>query len=153
MSISPNVPSSQESYHYESSGTPRWISVLFALLFVALGAVGFFAYSSTSKLTKDLTDAQKTNTTLSAQLDQANTRLAELKSIVEVTQQKVGMTASEVAQAKSRADFSGDCADFFVAFGLPRRERAGELLIGGDLFLGGGVGASLCRGILMGGAA
>ena len=65
MSISPNVPSSQESYHYESSGTPRWISVLFALLFVALGAVGFFAYSSTSKLTKDLTDAQKTNTTLS----------------------------------------------------------------------------------------
>ncbi len=104
MSISPNVPSSQDSYHYESSGTPRWISVLFVLLFLALGAVGFFAYSSTSKLTKDLADAQKTNTTLSAQLDQANTRVAELKSIVEVTQQKVGMTASEVAQAKSRAE-------------------------------------------------
>jgi len=104
MSISPNVPSSQESYHYESSGTPRWISVLFVLLFLALGAVGFFAYSSTSKLTKDLTDAQKTNATLSTQLEQANNRLAELKSIVEVTQQKVGMTASEVAQAKSRAE-------------------------------------------------
>jgi len=104
MSISPNVPSPQESYHYESSGTPRWISVLFALLFVALGAVGFFAYSSTSKITKDLTDAQKTNITLSTQLEQANNRLAELKSIVEVTQQKVGMTASEVAQAKSRAE-------------------------------------------------
>jgi len=104
MSISPNVPSSQESYHYESSGTPRWISVLFALLFIALGAVGFFAYSSTSKLTKDLGDAQKTNATLTAQLDQANTRLAELKSIVEVTQQKVGMTASEVAGTKARAE-------------------------------------------------
>jgi len=104
MSISPNVPSPQESYHYESSGTPRWITVLFALLFVALGAVGIFAYSSTSKLSKDLTDAQKTNATLSTQLEQANTRLAELKSIVEVTQQKVGMTASEVAQAKSRAE-------------------------------------------------
>src|SRR5215475_4302732 len=104
MSISPNVPSSQESYHYESSGTPRWISVLFGLLFVALAAVGVFAYSSTSKLSKDLGDAQKTNATLTAQLEQANTRLAELKSIVEVTQQKVGMTASEVAQAKSRAE-------------------------------------------------
>ncbi len=104
MSISPNVPSSQESYHYESSGTPRWIAVLFALLFIALGAVGFFAYSSTSKLSKDLGDAQKTNATLTAQLEQANTRLAELKSIVEVTQQKVGMTASEVAGAKSRAE-------------------------------------------------
>jgi septal ring factor EnvC (AmiA/AmiB activator) len=104
MSISPNVPSSQESYHYESSGTPRWISVLFVLLFIALGAVGFFAYSATSKLTKDLGDAQKTNATLTTQLEQANTRLAELKSIVEVTQQKVGMTASEVAAAKSRAE-------------------------------------------------
>ncbi len=104
MSISPNVPSPQESYHYESSGTPRWISVLFVLLFIALGAVGFFAYSATSKLTKDLGDAQKTNATLTTQLEQANTRLAELKSIVEVTQQKVGMTASEVAAAKSRAE-------------------------------------------------
>src|SRR5215831_1171623 len=104
MSISPNVPSSHESYQYESSGTPRWISVLFVVLFIALGAVGFFAYSSTSKLTKDLTDAQKTNATLTTQLEQANTRLAELKSIVEVTQQKVGMTASEVAGAKSRAE-------------------------------------------------
>ena len=104
MSISPNVPSSQESYHYESSGTPRWISVLFGLLFVALAAVGVFAYTSTSKISKDLSDAQKTNATLTAQLEQANTRLAELKSIVEVTQQKVGMTASEVAGAKSRAE-------------------------------------------------
>jgi len=104
MSISPNVPSSQESYHYESSGTPRWISVLFVVLFLVLGAVGFFAYSSTSKLTKDLGDAQKTNATLSTQLEQANARIAELKSIVEVTQQKVGMTASEVAAAKSRAE-------------------------------------------------
>src|SRR5262252_9258638 len=104
MSISPNVPSPQESYHYESSGTPRWISVLFVLLFVALAAVGVFAYTSTSKLTKDLGDAQKTNTTLSTQLEQANTRIAELKSIVEGTQQKVGMTAAEVASAKSRAE-------------------------------------------------
>src|SRR5215475_2793129 len=104
MSISPNVPSSQESYQYESSGTPRWISVLFALLFLALAGVGVFAYTSTTKLTKDLGDAQKTNATLTSQLEQANSRLAELKSIVEVTQQKVGMTASEVAQAKSRAE-------------------------------------------------
>ena len=104
MIISPNVPSPQESYNYESSGTPRWISVLFGLLFVALAAVGVFAYTSTSKLTKDLGDAQKTNATLSTQLEQANTRIAELKSIVEVTQQKVGMTAAEVASAKSRAE-------------------------------------------------
>ncbi len=39
MSISPNVPSPQESYHYENSGTPRWIAVLFGVLFVALAAM------------------------------------------------------------------------------------------------------------------
>ena len=40
MSISPNVPSSQESYHYDGTvGTPRWIAVVFVLLFIALGAL------------------------------------------------------------------------------------------------------------------
>ena len=104
MSISPNVPSPQESYHYENSGTPRWISVLFGVLFVVLAAVGFFAYTSTSKLSQDLSKAQEQNKVMSTQLEQANSRLADLKSVVEVTQQKVGMTASEVAQAKSRAE-------------------------------------------------
>ena len=104
MSISPNVPSPQESYHYENSGTPRWISVLFGVLFVVLAAVGFFAYTSTSKLSQDLSKAQEQNKVMSTQLEQANSRLADLKSVVEVTQQKVGMTAAEVSQAKSRAE-------------------------------------------------
>src|SRR6266850_238116 len=54
MSISPNVPSPQESYQYESSGTPP--------------------------------------------------RIADLKSKMEFTTQKVGLTQSELAQAKSRAE-------------------------------------------------
>ena len=45
MSISPNVPDPQESYHYENLGTPRWIMVLFAVLFVALGALAYVGYS------------------------------------------------------------------------------------------------------------
>jgi len=104
MSISPNVPSPQESYHYESTGTPRWITVLFVLLFIAVGALGFFGYSQASHLSQDLAKSQEQNKVLSAQLEQANSRLADLKGIVDVTQQKVGMTAAEVAQAKSRAE-------------------------------------------------
>lgn len=104
MSISPNVPSPQESYHYESSGTPRWITVLFVVLFVVIGALGFFGYSQVSRISQDLSKAQEQNKVLSAQLEQANSRLADLKGSVEVTQQKVGMTAAEVAQAKSRAE-------------------------------------------------
>lgn len=104
MSISPNVPNPQESYHYESTGTPRWITVLFVVLFVVVGALGFFGYSQVSHLSQDLSRAQEQNKVLSAQLEQANSRLADLKGVVDVTQQKVGMTAAEVAQAKSRAE-------------------------------------------------
>jgi cell division protein FtsB len=104
MSISPNVPSPQESYHYEDTGTPRWIAVLFVILFVALAAFGYFGYSTQSRLQADLAKAQDQNKVLSAQLDQANSRLADLKGHIEVTEQKVGMTQAELARAKSRAE-------------------------------------------------
>jgi predicted nucleic acid-binding Zn-ribbon protein len=105
MSISPNVPTPQESYTYETSaGTPRWIAVLFGVLFVAVAALGYVGHSAQSQLETDLTRAQDQNKLLSAQLDQANARLAELKGNIEVTQQKVGMTAAELAKARSRAE-------------------------------------------------
>lgn len=104
MSISPNVPSPQDSYHYENTGTPRWIAVLFGVMFVALAAMGFFGYTSQARLSQELAKAEDQNKTLSAELQQANSRMADLKGIVEVTQQKVGMTQSELAQARSRAE-------------------------------------------------
>ena len=105
MSISPNVPTPQESYTYETSaGTPRWIAVLFGVLFVAVGALGYVGHSAQSQLETDLAKSQDQNKLLSAQLDQANARLAELKGNIEVTQQKVGMTAAELAKARSRAE-------------------------------------------------
>ena len=104
MSISPNVPSPQESYHYESSGTPRWITVLFVILFVALAALGYAGHSVQSRLEQDLGKAQDQNKLLTAQLDQANARLAELKGHLEVTEQRVGMSQAEIAKATSRAE-------------------------------------------------
>ena len=104
MSISPNVPTPQESYHYENAGTPRWIAVLFIALFVALVVLGYAGYSAESRLQQTLSKAQEQNKILAAQLDQANTRLAEIKGQVEVTSQKVGMTQAELAQARSRAE-------------------------------------------------
>ncbi len=104
MSISPNIPSPEESYRYESTGTPRWIAVLFVVLIAALAVFGYFGYSTESKLSQDLTKQQDQNKILTAQLDQANTRIADLKSKVEITVQRVGLTQSELAQAKSRAE-------------------------------------------------
>jgi predicted nucleic acid-binding Zn-ribbon protein len=104
MSISPNVPTPQESYHYENTGTPRWIAVLFGVLFVALAVLGYSSYTAQTRLQGDLTKAQDQTKLLSAQLDQANSRLADLKGNIEVTQQKVGLTQAELAKARSRAE-------------------------------------------------
>lgn len=104
MSISPNVPSPEEYQHYESTGTPRWIVALFVILFIAVGALGFFGYSGITRLEQSLSKEQDQSKVLTAQLEQANARLADLKGHIEVTEQKMGMTVAELAQAKSRAE-------------------------------------------------
>jgi cell division protein FtsB len=104
MSISPNVPSPQDSYHYESAGTPRWIAVLFGLLFAAVAVLGYMGHQTESKLESDLSKQEDQNKVISAQLEQANTRLADLKGHLDVTEQKIGMTRAELAQASSRAE-------------------------------------------------
>lgn len=104
MSISPNVPSPHESYNYDHPGTPRWIAVLFVVLFAALAVSAYVGHSQQSRLEQDLSRQQDQNKVMSAQLEQANTRLADLKGQLEVTEQKVGMTRSELAQARSRSE-------------------------------------------------
>jgi predicted nucleic acid-binding Zn-ribbon protein len=104
MSISPNVPTPQESYHYENTGTPRWIAVLFGVLIVAVLGLGYMGHSAQSQLQADLGKAQEQNRVLTAQLEQANARVADLKGNIEVTQQKVGLTQAELAKARSRAE-------------------------------------------------
>jgi len=101
MSISPNVPTPEESYHYESAGTPRWVAILFGLLFIGLGVVAYLGYSAQSRLDEAIA---KQNKVLTAELEQANSRLADLKGNLEITQQKVGVTQAEIARAKSRAE-------------------------------------------------
>jgi predicted nucleic acid-binding Zn-ribbon protein len=104
MSISPNVPSPQESYHYDTPGTPRWIAVLFVVLFAGLAVLAYVGHSQQTRLEQDLAKQQDQNKVMSAQLEQANSRLADLKGHLEVTEQKVGMTQSELAQARSRSE-------------------------------------------------
>jgi septal ring factor EnvC (AmiA/AmiB activator) len=104
MSISPNVPSPEESYRYENMGTPRWIPVLFGVLIAGLAVLVYAGYSAQTRLQQALTKTAEENKILSAQLEQANSRIADLKGQMDVTSQKVGMTRAEVADAKSRAE-------------------------------------------------
>jgi len=104
MSISPNVPSPQESYQYENVGTPRWIGVLFGVLILALAAMAYAGHSAQTRLDQDLAKNEEQNKILTAQLEQANSRIADLKGQLEVTSQKIGMTQAELADARSRAE-------------------------------------------------
>jgi hypothetical protein len=105
MSISPNVPTPEESYRYEGTvGTPRWIAVLFILLILALAALGYVGYTAQSRIEANLVKAQDQNRLLTAELDQANSRLADLKGHIDVTEQKMHLTQAELANARSRAE-------------------------------------------------
>lgn len=104
MSISPNVPSPHESYQYESVGTPRWIAVLFGLLIVGLGLIAYAGHAVQTRVEQELAKNEEQNKILTAQLEQANTRIADLKGQLEVTSQKVGITQAELAEARSRAE-------------------------------------------------
>lgn len=104
MSISPNVPSPEESYHYENVGTPRWIIALFILLILGAAALGYFSYAAQTKLAQQAAKADEQNRILTAQLEQANTRIADLKGQMEVASEKIGMTQSQLAEARSRAE-------------------------------------------------
>ncbi len=104
MSISPNIPTPQESYNYESTGTPRWVTILLVLMMAGIVVLGIAGYSAQTRISQDVAKQQEQNKILTAQLDQANTRIADLKSKMEITTQRMGLTQSELAQAKSRAE-------------------------------------------------
>src|SRR5260370_4660619 len=102
MSISPNVPSPEESYHYEgTTGTPRWIAVVFVVLFLALVGLPYAGYSVQSRLEATVTKAQDQNRLLTTALYPANTRLADLKGHIDITEQQVHMTQPELSKART----------------------------------------------------
>lgn len=105
MSISPNVPEPrhEEPNIYEAAPTPRWIIVLFLLGFVALGGVAYAGYSAWTKLETDLSQANSKEAILSAQIDQSNSRIADLKGQLEVTIQKLNFSQAELTQARALA--------------------------------------------------
>ena len=78
--------------------------MLFGIVIAAMAVLGYAGYSTESRLNQELSEQEKQNKILTAQLDQANSRIADLKSKMEITTQRVGLTQSELAQAKSRAE-------------------------------------------------
>jgi hypothetical protein len=105
MSISPNVPepSGNESNLYEAGATPRWIIAAFVVAFLLMGYLLYAGNAAKSKLETDLAQANSKQQIMSVQIDQTNSRVADLKGQLEVTTQKLGFTQAELAQARALA--------------------------------------------------
>lgn len=107
MSISPSVPDPEprgnETNYYEAAPTPRWIIVVFVVAFLAIGYLLYAGNTEKGKLETDLAQASAKEQILSAQIDQTNSRIADLKGQLEVTTQKLGFTQAELAQARALA--------------------------------------------------
>lgn len=103
MSTSPNVPESDQSYHDTSASVPRWILVAFIVVFALVGYLLYANYNTRTKLEADLAKTNERSKVVSAQVDQANARLAEMKGKLDVTSQKLGLTQEELARARSLA--------------------------------------------------
>jgi len=105
MSISPNVPepSGHEANIYEAAPTPRWIIVAFVAAFAAMGYLLYAGNAAKSKLETDLLQANSKEQIMTVQIDQTNSRVADLKGQLEVTTQKLGFTQAELSQARALA--------------------------------------------------
>jgi peptidoglycan hydrolase CwlO-like protein len=104
MSISPSVPEPKEPYTYEAASTPRWIIVVFVAAFAIIGYLLYAGNDLKSKLATEengLAQANSKQSILSAQIDQTNSVVADLRGKLEVTTQKLGFTQAELAQARS----------------------------------------------------
>ncbi len=87
----------------EASPTPRWVTVVFVVIFALVGYLLYASYTTRTKLEGGLTKANEKANLLSAQVEQANSRLADVKGQLDVTSQKLGLTQAELARARSLA--------------------------------------------------
>lgn len=101
MSSNPNP--AEEMQAGEGAGLPRWVILLFAVAFVLVGYLLYASYSENQALQKGLADANRKTQALAAEMDKTNSRVADLKGVLDVTSQKLALTQDELARARGLA--------------------------------------------------
>jgi FtsZ-interacting cell division protein ZipA len=101
MSSSLNTPS--EPPITEAPGLPRWVILLFVVAFALVGYLMWASYTDRQSLEKTADDANKKTMALAAEVDKTNSRIAELKGLLDVTSQKLQLTQDELGRARGLA--------------------------------------------------
>jgi DNA repair exonuclease SbcCD ATPase subunit len=107
MSITPNVPESNESFSYQASSTPRWVPLALVVLFLGLGGgFGWLYYQirgAQTELQSQLATTKNRADLLANELEETNRRVAQMSGQQQVTSQKLGLTQDELARARTLA--------------------------------------------------
>ncbi len=101
MSLTPSTPNPEPVP--EKTGLPRWVGVLFVIAFCLVGWLFYATYNNNQALHQAQDASNKKVQALAGELDKTNSRLADEKGQLEVTEQKLGLTEDELARARALA--------------------------------------------------
>ena len=101
MSLTPSTPTPEPVP--ERTGLPRWVAVLFVIAFALVGWLFYATYTNNQALHQAQDASNKKVQALAGELDKTNSRLADEKGQLEVTEQKLGLTEDELARARALA--------------------------------------------------
>jgi multidrug efflux pump subunit AcrA (membrane-fusion protein) len=104
MSTTPTRPEMpQAEPPVPSYGTPRWIPILFVILFLFSGYLVYAGIHSRQGLQTQLSQSNSQISQLNTNLDKANSQLDDLKAELDLTTQKLGLTQAQLTQARRTA--------------------------------------------------
>jgi hypothetical protein len=101
MGSSSNTPG--DATVVEVSSLPRWVILLFIVAFGISAYLLYASYSQKQATEAAQADATKKDQALAEEIDNANSRIADLKGQLDVTSQKLGLTEDELAHARTLA--------------------------------------------------
>jgi len=103
MSTQPTTPAPVETYQVEAGGTPRWIFLVLGVLVAGMIYLVYAQNETRKSLEADVARANQRADLLAGKIEQADSRIADLKGQLDVTSQKLGLTETELARARDIA--------------------------------------------------
>ncbi len=98
-----STPSNAPEAHSNVVATPRWVPILFAVLFLLSGYLLYAGISSHQQFQTQLAQANQKIGDLNTQLGKADTTITDLRGELDLTAQKLGITEQQLDAARKAA--------------------------------------------------
>lgn len=105
MSTTPTRPEMPQAENPATNfGTPRWIPILFVVLFLLGGYLVYAGIHSKKGLETQLSQSNSRISNLNASLQNSNSQIDDLKAELDLTSKKLGLTQQQLSQARRTAE-------------------------------------------------